>query len=667
MEASGQMLRQRSRPVRDGDLLWEPSAERAAGSNIGRYMAWLAAERGLRFDGYDDLWQWSVDDLEGFWASLWDYFGVVSGSPYERVLDDRGMPGARWFPGAELNYAEHALRRRDDHPALLAGSESGPATAVSYRELHERVGSVAAGLRRLGVGRGDRVAALMPNIPETVIAFLAASSLGAVWSACSPEFGVTSIVDRFRQIEPKVLFAVDGYRYGGRDFPRLDAVSEIQAQLPGLKQTVVLPHLSDDPYLGALEATMLWRELESEPADLTFERVPFDHPLWVLYSSGTTGLPKPIVQGHGGILLEHLKVLSLHIEVGPRDRFFWYTTTGWMMWNFLIGGLLHGATAVLYDGDPAYPDMRTLWRFAEEAGVTYFGTAAPFIYACMKAGVEPGRDFDTSRIRSIGSTGSPLSPEGFEWVYDKVGSDLLLGSFSGGTDLCTGFVGSCDLLPVYAGEIQCRCLGASVEAYDADGRPVVDEVGELVITRPMPSMPVYFWNDEGGRRYRESYFGLFPGVWRHGDWIKVTQRGTCVIYGRSDSTLNRGGVRMGTSEFYRVVEGMDEVVDSLVVDTGGVEGGGRLLLFVVLREGVQLDDVLRSAITRRLRSQLSPRHAPDEVYSIDSIPKTLNGKKLEVPVKRILSGEPPSGAISTDAMSNPESLDFFVELAQSSC
>ena len=653
-----------SGPIRDGDLLWEPSAERVAGSNISRYIAWLAGERGLHFDGYDDLWQWSVDDLEGFWASIWDYFGVVSGSPYERVLDDRGMPGARWFPGAELNYAEHALRRQDDRPALLAGSESGTVSAVSYRELHDRVGAVAAGLRRLGVGRGDRVAALMPNVPETVIAFLAVSSLGAVWSACSPEFGVTSIVDRFRQIDPKVLLAVDGYRYGGRAFPRLDAVSEIQSHLPGLKRTVVLPRLSDAPDLGGLESTMLWRELESEPAALTFERVPFDHPLWVLYSSGTTGLPKPIVQGHGGILLEHLKVLSLHIEIGQGDRFFWFTTTGWMMWNFLIGGLLHGATAVLYDGDPSYPDMNALWAFAEEAGVTYFGTAAPFIHACMKAGVEPGRDFDTSGIRSIGSTGAPLSPEGFEWVYGKVGSDLLLGSFSGGTDLCTGFVGSCDLLPVYAGEIQCRCLGARVEAYDPEGQPIVDEVGELVITRPMPSMPVYFWNDGEGRRYRESYFGLYPGVWRHGDWVRITERGTCVIYGRSDSTLNRGGVRMGTSEFYRVVEGMDEVDDSLVVDTGGTEGGGRLLLFVVLRDGVELDDGLRLAITRRLRSDLSPRHGVDEIYRVDSIPKTLNGKKLEVPVKRMLSGEPPSQVTSADAMSNPESLDFFVGLAR---
>ena len=649
--------------MRDGDLLWEPSAERMAGSNISRYMAWLAAERGLRFDRYDDLWQWSVDDLEGFWASIWDYFEVGPGSSYEGVLEAPGMPGAHWFPGAALNYAEFALRRRDDDPALIAGSESGALSSVSYRELRERVGAVAAGLRRLGVGRGDSVAALMPNIPETVIAFLAASSLGAIWSACSPEFGVTSIVDRFRQIEPKVLLAVDGYRYGGRAFPRLDAVSDIQDKLPGLERTVVLPYLAEAPDLSGLESTMLWDELESEPGELVFERVPFDHPLWVLYSSGTTGLPKPIVHGHGGILLEHLKVLSLHIEIGQGDRFFWFTTTGWMMWNFLIGGLLHGATAVMYDGDPSYPDMNALWRFADEAGVTYFGTAAPFIYACMKAGVEPARDFDTSRIKSLGSTGSPLSPEGFAWVYDKVGPDLLLGSFSGGTDLCTGFVGSCDLLPVYAGEIQCRCLGASVEAFDADGRPVVDEVGELVITRPMPSMPIYFWNDVGRRRYHESYFDLYPGVWRHGDWVRVTERGTCVIYGRSDSTLNRGGVRMGTSEFYRVVEGMDEVLDSLVVDTGGFEGGGRLLLFVVLREGVELDDGLRAAIARRLRSDLSPRHAPDEIYGIESVPKTLNNKKLEVPVKRILSGEPPSQAISMDAMSNPESLEFFVGLA----
>ena len=658
------MPRQNPGPVRDGDLLWEPSAERMAGSNISRYMEWLADERGLRFESYNDLWQWSVDDLEEFWASIWDYFVVVSGSPYERVLGERGMPGAHWFSGATLNYAERALQRRDDNIALIAGSESGERSSVSYAELCERVGAVAAGLRRLGVGRGDSVAALMPNVPETVIAFLAASSLGAIWSTCSPEFGVTSIVDRFRQIEPKVLLAVDGYTYGGRDFPRLDAVSELQARLPGLERTVVLPYLADVPDLGGLESTMLWGELESGPGEVTFERVPFDHPLWVLYSSGTTGLPKPIVQGHGGILLEHLKVLSLHIEIGEGDRFFWFTTTGWMMWNFLVGGLLHGATAVLYDGDPSYPDMNALWRFAEEAGVTYFGTAAPFIYACMKAGVEPNRDFDTSKIKSVGSTGSPLSPEGFAWVYDKVGSDLLLGSFSGGTDLCTGFVGSCDLLPVHAGEIQCLCLGAKVEAFDEDGQSVVDEVGELVITQPMPSMPIYFWNDVGRRRYHESYFGLFPGVWRHGDWVRVTERGTCVIYGRSDSTLNRGGVRMGTSEFYRVVEGMDEVLDSLVVDTGGAEGGGRLLLFVVVRDGVELDNGLRAAIVRRLRSQLSPRHAPDEIYSIESVPKTLNNKKLEVPVKRILSGESPAQVISRDAMSNPESLEFFVGLGQ---
>ena len=658
------MPRQNAGPVRDGDLLWEPSAERMAGSNISRYMAWLAAERGLPFDGYDDMWKWSVDDLEGFWASIWDYFDVVSGSAYERVLGDSEMPGARWFPGATLNYAEHSLRRMDGHAALVAGSESGQVSTVSYRELRERVGAVAAGLRRLGVGRGDRVVALMPNVPETVVAFLAVSSLGAIWSACSPEFGVTSIVDRFRQIEPKVLLAVDGYRYGGRAFPRLDAVVEIQAQLQGLERTVLFPYLSDAPEMDGLESTMLWGELESDPDEVTFERVPFDHPLWVLYSSGTTGLPKPIVQGHGGILLEHLKVLSLHIEIGEGDRFFWFTTTGWMMWNFLVGGLLHGATAVLYDGDPSYPDMNALWRFAEEAGVTYFGTAAPFIYACMKAGVEPGRDFDTSKIKSVGSTGSPLSPEGFEWVYDKVGGDLLLGSFSGGTDLCTGFVGSCDLLPVYAGEIQCLCLGAKVEAFDEDGQSVVDEVGEMVITQPMPSMPIYFWNDVGRRRYHESYFDLYPGVWRHGDWVRVTERGTCVIYGRSDSTLNRGGVRMGTSEFYRVVEGMDEVLDSLVVDTGGIEGGGRLLLFVVLRGGAELDDGLRTAIVRRLRAQLSPRHAPDEIYSIESVPKTLNNKKLEVPAKRILSGESPAQVISTDAMSNPEALDFFVGLGQ---
>ena len=646
-------------------LLWEPSQEQKARANLTRYMSWLRKNRGLSYNSYHDLWQWSVDDLEGFWASIWEFFDVKAHEPYTEVLAERRIPGARWFTGAQLNYAEHALRRRDDHPAVLFQSEARPLESMSYRQLAGEVASVAAGLRRLGVGKGDRVVAYMPNIPETLVALLATASIGAIWSVCSPEFGTRVVVDRFQQIEPAVLLAVDGYRYGGRDYPRMEAVAEIQGQLPTLKHTVVVPYLTERPNIEELTRAIRWRELRQAEGELSFEPVPFDHPLWVLFSSGTTGLPKAIVHGHGGILLEHLKSLSLHVDLTEDDRFFWYTTTGWMMWNFLIGGLLLGSTVLLYDGSPAYPDMSTLWRFAREAGATYFGVSAAYIQACMKAGIEPGVEFDLSSLKGVGSTGAPLPPEGFVWVYEKVSSDLLLNSYSGGTDMCTGFVGSCPLLPVHAGEIQCRSLGARVEAYDPQGRSMVDRVGELVITEPLPSMPLYLWNDPEGHRHRESYFEMFPGVWRHGDWIEITSRATCIISGRSDSTLNRGGVRMGTSEFYRVVEEMDEVLDSLVVDTGqeGVEG--RVLLFLVMREGFELNDDLRGRINRKLRTELSPRHAPDEMHAIPEVPRTLNAKKVEVPVKRILAGTPLDEAISRDAMSNPQSLQYFVELAQS--
>ena len=653
----------RRRRVAEADLLWEPSQERRSRSNMTRFLAWLRDNRGLTFDTYRELWQWSVTDLEGFWASIWEYFEVKAHRPYTRVLAERRMPGARWFDGARLNYAEHALRRRDDHPALMVQSEIRPLAALTYRQLHEEVSLVAAGLRRLGVGKGDRVVAYMPNILETVVAFLATASIGAIWSASSPEFGTRSVVERFQQIEPTVLLAVDGYRYGGRDYSRIGAVGEIQRQLPTIVQTVVVPYLTERPPLDGLKDAIGWRELREEGHELEFEPVPFDHPLWVLYSSGTTGLPKPIVQGHGGILLEHQKTLSLHLDLTPEDRFFWFTTTGWMMWNLLVGGLLLGTTVLLYDGDPGYPDLGTLWRYAEQTGTTYFGVSAPYIQACMNAGMEPGKSYSLAGLKGIGSTGAPLTPDGFRWVYEKVSPDVLLGSYAGGTDMCTGFVGPCPLLPVHAGEIQCRCLGARVEAYDHQGRPVVDQVGELVITEPLPSMPLYLWNDDGDRRYRESYFETFPGVWRHGDWIKITNRDTCVIYGRSDSTLNRGGVRMGTSEFYQIAEEMDEVLDSLVVDTGRVGAEGRLLLFLVLKQGAELDDDLRGRIGRRLRVELSPRHVPDEIHAIPEVPRTLNGKKLEVPVKRVLMGTPVDEAISQDAMSNPQSLDYFVELA----
>jgi acetoacetyl-CoA synthetase len=610
----------------EGQLLWTPSDPDAG--EMARFM------RAHGHSSYDELWRWSVEDLDGFWGALWQWFDIEGG--YERVLGSRDMPGAEWFPGASLNYAERLFAEaRPGEAAILHATESQPLAEVTWEELADQVARCAAGLRRLGVGRGDRVAAYMPNVPETVVALLACASIGAVWSSCAPEFGTPTVVDRFKQIEPKVLIATEGYRYGGKDFDRRDRVAEIVAAIPSIEHTVPVPS-------G-------WDELLAEPAELTFERLPFDHPLWVLYSSGTTGLPKAIVHGQGGILLEHLKKSRLHSDLAPGDRFFWFTTTGWMMWNFLVGGLLAGATIVLYDGRP---DPERLWEFGREAGVTTFGTSAGFITASMKAGVAPS---PWEGLRAIGSTGSPLPVEGFEWVYERF-PDVWLFSTSGGTDLCTAFVGGSPVLPVYSGELQARCLGASVESWSEDGRPLTGEVGELVITQPMPSMPIYFWGDPGGERYRSSYFEMFPGVWRHGDWIKLTERGTAVIYGRSDSTINRGGVRMGTSEIYSAVEGVPEVLDSLVVD---VED--EMILFVVVPDG--LTDEVVGEIRRRLRENCSPRHVPDRIVEIPEVPRTLSNKKLEVPVKKILLGAAPESAASRDSLANPGALDWIAEFA----
>jgi acetoacetyl-CoA synthetase len=650
------------------EKLWEPPAELVERSRLREYMRWLETERGLGFEGYDELWQWSVDDLEAFWASIWDFFGVQADGGYERVLGNREMPGAEWFAGTSLNYAEHVFAGKEDaETAILHASELRELGELSWGELRAQVAATAAGLRALGVERGDRVVAYMPNIPEATVAFLATASIGAVWSSCSPDFGPASVIDRFAQIEPKVLFAVDGYRYGGKDFDRRETLAKLQAEMPSLERTVVLPYLDPDPDLSPLRDAIRWDELltPGEGTELDFERVPFDHPLWVLYSSGTTGLPKAIVQSQGGILLEHLKKLHLHVDAHPGDRLFWFTTTGWMMWNFLVSGLLTKAAIVLYDGNPGHPDMGVLWDLAERAGVTMFGTSASYIAACMKAGVEPGSGRDLSRLGAVGSTGSPLSPEGFDWIYEHLGADTWLFSTSGGTDLCTAFVGGSALLPVYRGELQGRALGAAVEAWDEDGNPVIDAVGELVVTEPMPSMPVRFWGDPDGSRYRASYFEFFPGVWRHGDWIEITSRGTAVIYGRSDSTINRSGIRMGTSEIYRAVLSLDQIVDALVVDIPRPGTEGWMPLFIVLREGAELNDDLRLEIAKRVRSQCSPRHVPDEVYSIAEVPRTLSGKVLEVPVKRILMGTPPEQAASRDSLANPEALDWFVDFAGS--
>jgi acetoacetyl-CoA synthetase len=649
-----------------GELLWEPSAELVERSRLTEFIRWLERERGLHFDGYEQLWRWSVDDLDGFWSAIWEFFEVQADGEPAPVLAAREMPGARWFPNAKLNYAEHVFAGKDDEQtAILHASELRELGELSWGELRRQVAAVAAGLRGLGVERGDRVVAYMPNIPEAIVAFLATASIGAVWSSCSPDFGPASVVDRFAQIEPKVLFAVDGYSYGGKGFDRREVLAKLQEAMPSLERTVVLPYLDADPDLSSLREATPWEELlaAGAGAPLRFERVPFDHPLWVLYSSGTTGLPKAIVQGQGGILLEHLKKLHLHVDAHPGDRLFWFTTTGWMMWNFIVSGLLTEAAIVLYDGSPGYPDMGALWDLAERARITMFGTSAAFIAACMKAGVEPGAGRDLSALQAVGSTGSPLSPEGFDWIYEHVGADTWLFSTSGGTDLCTAFVGGVATLPVYRGELQARALGAAVEAWNEDGEPVVEEVGELVVTEPMPSMPIYFWGDEDGSRYRESYFEMFPGVWRHGDWLELTRRGTAVIYGRSDSTINRGGIRMGTSEIYRAVLGIEDVVDALVVDVPRPGTDGWMPLFVVLREGAELDGELPREIARRVREQCSPRHVPDEVFQIDEIPRTLSGKVLEVPVKRILMGTPPEQAASRDSLANPAALDYFVAMA----
>jgi acetoacetyl-CoA synthetase len=646
-----------------GDLLWEPSQEVVERATLTRYLRWLESERGLRFDDYQALWRWSVDDLEAFWATIWDFCQVRAAAPYERVLERREMPGARWFPGARLNYAENVFAvARGDEPAIVARSETRPDVQLSWAELREQVARAASGLRELGVGPGDRVVAYLPNVPETVVAFLATASLGAVWSSAAPEFGARSVIDRFGQIEPTVLLAVDGYRYGGRDHDRREAVAALREAMPGLRRTVILPYLHDDP---AVEDALTWdRLLAAGDGELSFEPVAFDHPLWVLYSSGTTGLPKAIVQGQGGILLEQLKKGHLHLDLHPGDRMFWFTTTGWMMWNFLVGCLLPGATILLYDGNPAHPDLDVLWDYARDTRMTCFGTSASYIASCLKAGRSPGRSHDLSALRSVGSTGSPLAPEGFQWVYDEVKPDVWLFSTSGGTDVCTAFVGGVPTVPVYRGELQGRALGAAVKAFDEEGREVVDQVGELVITEPMPSMPLFLWDDPGGERYRQSYFDVYPGVWRHGDWIEITSRGTAVIYGRSDSTINRQGVRMGTSEIYRAVLAEPEVLDALVLDVPRPGTEGWMPLFVVLDEGAELDGELRDRIRRRIRADVSPRHVPDELYAVAEIPRTLSGKVLEVPVKKILTGTPPEQAASRESLANPKALDWFVDLAR---
>lgn len=662
-------------PVDQPEPLWRPGPDRVAAAQVTRFHTRAAAHHGAPAPvpgdpvaSYAALHRWSVAEPETFWQAVTEWCDVRFSTPYERVLADAAMPGARWFPGATLNYAEHALRTAEDparagEPALLHVDETHDPRPVTWAELRRQVGSLAEELRRLGVRPGDRVSGYLPNIPQAVVALLATAAVGGVWTSCAPDFGARSVLDRFQQVEPVVLFTVDGYHYGGKRHERADVVAALRAELPTLRAVVHIPLLGTP----APEGTLEWDALTAADTEPVFEQLPFDHPLWVLYSSGTTGLPKAIVQSQGGILVEHLKQLSLHCDLGPGDRFFWYTSTGWMMWNFLVSGLLVGATVVLYDGSPGHPTTDAQWRVAERTGTTLFGTSAAYVMACRKAGVHPGRDLDLSRVRCVATTGSPLPPDGFRWLHDEFvesTGDMWIASVSGGTDVCSCFAGAVPTLPVYIGELQAPCLGTDLQAWDAHGKPVVDEVGELVVTNPMPSMPIHFWNDPDGHRYRESYFEMFPGVWRHGDWITLTSRGTVVIHGRSDSTLNRQGVRMGSADIYEAVERLPEIRESLVIGVERPDGGYWMPLFVHLAPGARLDDELLDRIKSTIRRQLSPRYVPDEVIEVPAIPHTLTGKRIEVPVKRLLQGTPLEKAVNPGSVDDAELLGFYERLAR---
>jgi len=654
-------------PAGQGDLLWTPTPAQIEPTRLAAYQRWLAAEKGLRFDSYEALWRWSVDELEAFWQSIWDFFEVQADGAREPVLASRQMPGAQWYPNARLNYAEHVFRNATpDRPALIARSEEAPTREVVWAELARDVGALAARLRALGVGAGDRVASYLPNRPETVVAFLACASIGAIWSSCAPDMGASVVLDRLRQIEPKVLFATDSYRYNGKTHDRAPLVDELLRELPSVQQVIqVEGPLSRDGDAARVtwRDRLAWVEALAEDAPLRFERLPFGHPLWIVYSSGTTGLPKAMVHSHGGIVLTHLKTMALQHDLRPGDRLLFLGGTGWIVWNLQLGALLTGAGIVLYDGNPAWPDGQALWRFMDAHGVTLFGCGAAFLINCMKDGLRPRDVVPLAQLRAINATGSPLPVEAYRWVYDAVKPDLWLASISGGTDIASGFVACAPTLPVHAGEIQCRELGVAAYAFNDAGQPVIDEVGELVITQPMPSMPLYFWNDPGHQRYRESYFEAWPGLWRHGDWIRFTPSGTSVIYGRSDSTINRHGIRMGTAEIYRVVEELPEVRDSLVVDLEYLGRESFMPLFVVLKPGFVLDEALKVRIAGQIRSKASPRHVPNEIYAVEEIPRTLTGKKMEVPVRKLLLGAPAAKVASPDTMANPQSLDFFAQLA----
>ena len=643
-------------------LLWQPSKEFVENSNLWNYIRWLHENRGLTFEDYNQLWKWSVDNLEDFWRSIWEYFEVHSSTPFDQVVTG-AMPGTSWFKGATLNYTEHIFKNADsDNPAIIFVSEKGDLEEISWSSLRSKVASLASFLHSQGIEKGDRVVAFIPNIPEATIGFLAANAIGAVWSSCSPDFGSASVVDRFQQIKPKALITVEGYWYGGKAYDKKEVVKDIVSQLPTVETIIEINYL-DRSIGNFLEGAHKWDDVISQKAELTFEQVPFEHPIWVLYSSGTTGQPKAITHSVGGVLLEHLKYLTFHNDVKKGERFFWYTTTGWMMWNFVQAALLVGATIVLYDGSPGYPDISSLWQIAEKTRINHFGTSAPFILACLKKGVDPINNYNLKYLRSISSTGSPLPPAGYDWIYNSVKEDVWLCSMSGGTDVCSAFVGGCPMEPLYEGEIQSRALGCSMYAYNDKGESVEEEVGEMVVTKPMPSMPIYFWHDHDYTRYKESYFEDFEGVWRHGDWLWISKRGSLKILGRSDATLNRHGIRIGTAEIYQVIDKIEEVKDSLVINIERTDGNHFMPLFVVMKEGVALTDQVKMMIGNGLKDAFTARHIPDEIIEVSDIPYTISGKKMEAPVKKILMGTPKERAANIGAMKNPESLNYFSEYA----
>ena len=646
--------RSRKRP------LWSPTEERIASANMTKFIELVRNVTGREFRSYDEIYDWSIHDIAGFWELIWKISGVVHTAPYEAVLTNPVMPGAKWFEGATLNFARNLLRFRDDSLAVVSWAEDRPPIRLTYAQLYKQVAMCADGLRTCGVTAGDRVVGFLPNVPEAIIAMLAATSLGAVWSSCSPDFGVAGVLDRFGQIEPKVLFAVDGYRYNGKEFDSIDRVRQMVEKIPSIETVVIVPHLADGRAAFAPKSQSWATFMESDATEIEFVDLTFDHPVYIMYSSGTTGSPKCIVHGAGGTLLQHYKELVLHTDVCREDVVFYYTTCGWMMWNWLVSSLMVGATVFLYDGSPSYPDLKVLWRAIDDERVSIFGTSPRFLTACQQAGINPKKQFHLSTLRTVLSTGSPLSAENFSWVYKHVKADIQLSSISGGTDIISCFMLGNPLLPVRSEEIQCRGLGMKVEVYDSAGRSIVGEVGELVCTAPFPSMPVGFWNDSDSTRYKNAYFEDFPGVWRHGDLVKLTESGGVIVYGRSDATLNPGGVRIGTAEIYNPVESMEEIEDSVVI---GQQWGNdvRVVLFVVTKPGFTLDDPLRDKIRQAILVATTPRHVPSLILAITEVPRTLNGKKVEVAVARIVHGK---DVPNRESLANPASLNQFVSIPE---